>query len=110
MIRMTKGGISEQWADCGKPSVAGARAIFPLVLKVVEEGTDQRGIKIADVAAALRQAFLQSDLAAARGATAMSPTSSVPGCPSWPRQWTRASTTSWPTWTFRPSTAPSCIQ
>jgi hypothetical protein len=41
MIGMAKGGVSEQQANRGKPSVAGARAIFPLVLQVVEEGADQ---------------------------------------------------------------------
>jgi hypothetical protein len=38
MIGMAKGGAPEQRANRGKPSVAGARAIFPLVLQVVEEG------------------------------------------------------------------------
>jgi hypothetical protein len=41
MGERAKAGASEQGANCGKPSVAGARAIFPLVLQVVEEGTDQ---------------------------------------------------------------------
>ena len=36
MIGMAKGGVSEQRTDRGKPSVAGARAIFPLVLEVIE--------------------------------------------------------------------------
>jgi hypothetical protein len=49
MIGMAKGSVSEQRADCGKPSVAGARAIFPLVFEVVEEGTYKRGIEIVDV-------------------------------------------------------------
>src|SRR5574337_2019783 len=48
-IGMTKGGVSEQRADRGEPSVASARAIFALVLKVVEEGADQRGIEIVDI-------------------------------------------------------------
>jgi len=49
MIGMAKCGVSEQRADRGKPSVAGARAIFSLVLEVVEEGADQRGIEIVDI-------------------------------------------------------------
>ena len=49
MIGMAQGGVSEQRADRGKPSVTGARAVFPLVLEVVEEGADQRGIEIVDI-------------------------------------------------------------
>jgi len=49
MIGMAKSGVSEQRADRGEPSVASARAIFPLVLQIVEEGADQRGIEIVDI-------------------------------------------------------------
>ena len=49
MLGMAKGRISEQRADRGKPGVAGAHAVLPLVLQVVEEGADQRGIEIVDV-------------------------------------------------------------
>jgi hypothetical protein len=46
MIGMAQGGVSVQRANRGRPSVAGARAIFSLVLQVVEEGADQRGIVV----------------------------------------------------------------
>ena len=49
MLRVAKRCIPEQRSDRGEPSVAGAHAIFPLVLKMVEEGADQRGIEIVDV-------------------------------------------------------------
>jgi hypothetical protein len=49
MLGMSKRGVSEQRTDGGKSSVAGARTIFPLLLKMVEEGADERRIKIVDV-------------------------------------------------------------
>ena len=58
MLWMPKRRVSEQRADRGKPSIAGAHAIFPLMLQVVEEGADQRGIEIVDIQLAWRLAFL----------------------------------------------------
>jgi hypothetical protein len=49
MLGMSKRCVSEQRTDGGKSSVAGARTIFPLLLKMVEEGADERRIKIVDV-------------------------------------------------------------
>ena len=46
---MSKHCVSEQRPDGGKSSVAGARTIFPLPLKMVEEGAYERRIKIVDV-------------------------------------------------------------
>jgi hypothetical protein len=49
MLGMSKRCVPEQRTDGGKSSVAGARTIFPLLLKMVEEGADERRIKIVDV-------------------------------------------------------------
>src|SRR5260370_42056393 len=48
MLGMSKRCVPEQRADGGKPRIAGARAICPLLFKMVEECTDERGIKIVD--------------------------------------------------------------
>ena len=49
MLGMSKRCVPEQRTDGGKSSVAGARTIFPLLLKMVEGGSDERRIKIVDV-------------------------------------------------------------
>jgi len=49
MLGMSKRCVPEQRTDGGKSSIAGARTIVPLLLKMVEEGTDERRIKIVDV-------------------------------------------------------------
>ena len=49
MLGMSKRCVPEQRPDGGEPSIAGAGTIFPLLLKVVEEGADERRIQIADV-------------------------------------------------------------
>lgn len=49
MLWMSQRCVPEQRTDGRKSSVAGARTIFPLLLKIVEEGADERRIKIADV-------------------------------------------------------------
>jgi hypothetical protein len=49
MLGMPKRRAAEQRADRGEPSVTGAHTVFPLVLEVIEEGADERGIKVVDV-------------------------------------------------------------
>jgi len=49
MLGMSKRCVPEQRTDGGKSSVASARTILPLLLKMVEEGADERRIKIVDV-------------------------------------------------------------
>ena len=46
---MSKRCVPEQRPDGSKSSITGAGAIFPLFLKVVEEGADEWRIQIADV-------------------------------------------------------------
>ena len=45
---MPKCRISEQGSDRGKPRVAGAHAVFSVLLQMVEEGADQGRIEIVD--------------------------------------------------------------
>jgi hypothetical protein len=49
MLGMSKRCVPEQRTDGSKSSVASARTILPLLLKMVEEGADERRIKIVDV-------------------------------------------------------------
>ena len=49
MFRVTKRGVSEQRADSCEPSVPGAHAIVALLLEMVEEGADERGIEVVNV-------------------------------------------------------------
>src|SRR3979411_999429 len=49
MLGMSKRGVPEQRTDGGKSSVAGARTIFPVLVKMGEEGAEERRIKIVDV-------------------------------------------------------------
>jgi len=45
MLGMSKRCVPEQRTDGGKSSIAGARTIVPLLLKMVEEGTDVCGLR-----------------------------------------------------------------
>jgi hypothetical protein len=49
MFGMAQGRVAEQGPDRGQSGVAGAHAVLSLVLQMIEEGTDQRRIKIVDV-------------------------------------------------------------
>src|SRR5271166_3016394 len=49
MLWMSKRCVPEQRTDGGESGIAGAHTIFPLLLKMVEEGANERRIKIVDV-------------------------------------------------------------
>jgi hypothetical protein len=49
VLGVAQRGEGEQGADCGEPGVAGPYAVAPLVLDVVEESGDQRGVQVGDV-------------------------------------------------------------
>jgi hypothetical protein len=57
MLWMPKRRVSEQGTNGSKPRIAGAHAVLSLVFQVVEEGTDQRSIKIVDIQLAWGIAF-----------------------------------------------------
>ena len=46
---MAKGGKAKQRADRGQPRVARADAIAVVVLAMIEERTDQRGVELCDI-------------------------------------------------------------
>ena len=57
MLWMPKRRVSKQGTDGSKPRIAGAHAVLSLLFQVVEEGTDQRSIKIVDIQLAWGIAF-----------------------------------------------------
>ena len=57
VLWMPKRRVSEQGTDGSKPRIAGAHAVLSLLFQVVEEGADQRSIKIVDIQLAWGIAF-----------------------------------------------------
>jgi hypothetical protein len=49
VLGMTQGRVGEQRVDRCQPVVAGADAVVPVVLEVVQERGDERGVQIGDV-------------------------------------------------------------
>ena len=49
MVGMPKCRVLKPGTDRGKPGIAGAHAVFPVLFQMVEEGADQRRIEIVNL-------------------------------------------------------------
>ena len=49
VLGVVQGDVAEQGVDRGEPVVAGGHAVVPVVLEVVQERGDQRGVEVGDV-------------------------------------------------------------